>query len=124
MVTCLPIKEQVAKLFYTRLFELDPNVKSLFKGKLDFQGDKVMMTLNVMVNSLDDLSAVEEMLQAMGKRHLIYRVQVAHYETIGSALIWAINNGLKDSFSKEEKEVWVIAYGLIATTMKKAAYPS
>ena len=120
----LPVKEQVAKLFYSRLFELDPNVKSLFKGKLDFQGDKLMMTLNVVVNSLDDLSEVEAILQAMGKRHLIYSVEAAHYETVGAALIWALNQGLSESLNTEEEEAWVIAYGLIATAMKKAAYPS
>jgi 3-methyladenine DNA glycosylase/8-oxoguanine DNA glycosylase len=49
----LPIKEQAAELFYARLFELDPSVKKLFKGKLDYQGDKLMTTLDVVVNSLD-----------------------------------------------------------------------
>ncbi len=120
----LLIQEQVAALFYARLFELDPSVKKLFKGKLDFQGDKLMMTLNVVVNALDDLTDVEAMLQAMGKRHLIYSVELAHFETVGSALIWALQQGLGESFHEEVSDAWVIAYGLIATTMKEAAFPS
>lgn len=119
----LPIKERAAELFYERLFELDPNVKPLFKGKLDFQGDKLMTTLNVVVNSLDDLSGVEAMLQAMGKRHIIYGVEAAHYETVGAALLWVLKQGLGEYFTQEVEEAWVIAYGLIATTMKEAAYP-
>ena len=120
----LPIKKQAAELFYGRLFELDPSVKPLFKGKLDFQGDKLMTTLNVVVNSLDDLSEVEEMLQAMGKRHIIYNVEAAHYETVGAALLWVLKQGLGDYFTEEVEEAWAIAYGLIATTMKEAAYSS
>jgi len=118
----LPIKEQAAELFYGRLFTLDPSVKPLFKGKLDYQGDKLMMTLNVIVNSLDNLSEVEGMLQAMGERHIIYGVQAAHYETVGAALIWVLEQGLGDAFTDEVREAWLIAYDLIATTMKKMAY--
>lgn len=120
----LPMKKQAAELFYGRLFELDPSVKSLFKGKLDFQGDKLMTTLNVVVNSLDDLSSVEAMLQAMGERHIIYGVEAAHYETVGAALLWVLQQSLGDYFTEEVEEAWVIAYGLVATTMKEAAYSS
>lgn len=118
----LPVKERAAELFYGRLFELDPGVKPLFKGKLDFQGDKLMMTLNVVVNSLDDLGAVEAMLQAMGKRHVIYGVEATHYETVGAALLWVLQQTLGEYFTEEVEDAWVTAYGVIATTMKEAAY--
>ncbi|MCK5662418.1 MAG: hypothetical protein KAI17_02980, partial [Thiotrichaceae bacterium] len=95
----LPIKVKAAELFYGRLFELDPSVKSLFRGKLDFQGDKLMTTLNVVVNSLDDLSGIETMLQEMGKRHIIYGVDVAHYETVGAALLWVLEQGLGEYYT-------------------------
>lgn len=120
----LPIKDKAAEMFYARLFELDPGVKPLFKGKLDFQGDKLMTTLNVVVNSLDDLSAIEEMLQEMGKRHIIYGVEAAHYETVGAALLWVLQQGLGEYFTEEVGEAWTIAYGLVATTMIEAAYPT
>lgn len=120
----LPIKEKAAELFYARLFELDPTVKSLFKGKLEPQGEKLMMTLNIVVNAIDNLSDVEAMLQAMGKRHIIYGVEARHYETVGAALLWVFEQGLGDNFTEEVKEAWATAYGLLATTMKEAAYSS
>ncbi len=118
----IPMKVKAAELFYGRLFELDPVVKPLFRGKLDFQGDKLMTTLNVVVNSLDDLAEIEAMLQAMGKRHIIYGVEAAHYETVGAALLWVLEQGLQEHFTEEVAEAWSIAYGLIATTMIEAAY--
>jgi len=118
----LPIKGQAAGLFYGRLFELDPSVKHLFKGKLDYQGDKLMTTLNVVVNSLENLNEIEAMLQAMAKRHIIYGVEAAHFETVGAALLWVLEQGLGEYFTDEVEEAWTVAYGLIATTMKEAAY--
>jgi hemoglobin-like flavoprotein len=119
----MPIKEKFAELFYQRLFELDPKVKTLFRGRLDFQGEKIMTTLNVVVNSIDDIKAVEAMLQAMGNRHIIYGVQAAHYETVGTALFWVLEQSLGDYFNNEVEEAWVTAYSMIASTMKETAYP-
>lgn len=120
----LPNKEQVADLFYTRLFELDPSVRSLFKGRLDFQGDKLMTALNVVVNSLDNFNEVEAILQAMGKRHIIYGVETAHYETVGAALLWVLSESLGELFTQDVEEAWLAAYDIIASTMKENAYPA
>ena len=119
----LPIKEKFAELFYARLFELDPKIKPLFRGRLDFQGEKIMTTLNVVVNSIEDIKSVEAMLQAMGNRHIIYGVQAAHYETVGAALLYVLEQSLGDYFTDEVEDAWVTAYSLIASTMKETAYP-
>ncbi len=118
----IPMRVKAAELFYARLFELDPAVKPLFRGKLDFQGDKLMTTLNVVVDSLENLAEIEAMLQAMGKRHIIYGVQAAHYETVGAALLWVLEQGLQEHFTPEVEEAWSIAYGLVANIMKESAY--
>lgn len=119
----LPIKEKFAELFYVRLFELDPTLKALFRGKLDFQGAKLMTALNVVVNSIEDLKAVEAMLEAMGNRHIIYGVQATHYATMGATLLYALEKSLGDYFNDEIEDAWVIAFNEITTAMKKTAYP-
>jgi len=116
----IPIKEMAAELFYVRLFELDPTAKALFKGKLDFQGGKLMTTLNVVVESLDNLEGVIPMLHAMGKRHIIYNVRAEQYDIVGAAFLWVLGQGLGDDFTEETKEAWTIAYGLIASVMLEA----
>jgi len=35
-----PISEKAAELFYSRLFEIDPSTKVLFKGDMKTQGKK------------------------------------------------------------------------------------
>ena len=48
-----PISEQAAVLFYDRLFEVAPSVKSLFPADMTEQRKKLMATLAVVVGGLE-----------------------------------------------------------------------
>lgn len=117
----VPISEAAAELFYGKLFELDPDVRSMFSGDMKEQGRKLMMILNTAVNSLKNLEAIVPAVKDMGIRHVAYGVKDEHYDTVGSALIWTLGEGLKDDFTEETKEAWIAVYTLVATTMKDAA---
>ncbi len=117
----VPVKEQTAALFYKKLFLLDPEIKPLFKGDMKSQGEKLVTSINLVVNSLNSLDHVAPALQEMGKRHVSYGVKSEHYDTVGAALLWTFEHGLGDVFTDEVKEAWTIAYGLIASTMKAGA---
>ncbi len=116
-----PISEQAAELFYGKLFELNPEFKSLFKSDMKEQGRKLMAMLNTAVNSLDKLEAIVPAVQDMGRRHVSYGVKDEDYDTVGEALIWTLEQGLGDGFTTEVKEAWIDTYTLVATTMKTAA---
>lgn len=117
----LPIADKAAELFYGKLFELDPEVKKLFKTDLSEQGKKLMTMIDTVVKSLENLEAVIPAIQASGKRHVDYGVKDEDYDTVGEALIWTLGAGLGDDFTDEVKEAWLTAYTLLATTMKDAA---
>jgi len=117
----VPVKEQTAELFYRKLFLMDPEIKPLFKGDMEAQGKKLISSLNLVVNSITNFDSVVPALQEMGKRHLDYGVQADHYDTVGNALLWTLEQGLGDDFTDETKQAWANAYGLIASTMKNAA---
>ena len=116
-----PISEQAAELFYGKLFELNPDFKSLFKSDMKEQGRKLMAMLNTAVNSLDKLEAIVPAVQDMGRRHVTYGVKDEDYDTVGEALIWTLQQGLGEGFTAEVKEAWLDTYTLVATTMKTAA---
>lgn len=118
----LPIKDTAAQLFYGQLFELDPSVRSLFKGDMVEQGRKLMAMINTVVASLDNLGPVIANVEEMGRRHVSYGVTAAHYDTVGSALLWTLGQGLGDKFTPAVKGAWVEAYTILASTMKQAAY--
>lgn len=118
----VPIQDTAAGLFYQRLFVLDPAVKPLFKGDLQSQGKKLMQALGFIVNSLTRLDEVVPVAQDMARRHVGYGVQPAHYDTVGAALLWTLEQGLGSAFTDETREAWATAYGTLAQVMKDAAY--
>lgn len=116
-----PIADQAAALFYGRLFEMDPAIKPMFKTDLETQGKKLMQVLATAVNGLDDLDALVPVVQELGRRHVAYGVKDEHYDTVGGALLWTLEQGLGEGFTPEVKAAWSSVYGIIATTMKAAA---
>ena len=117
----VPIKEQAAELFYGKLFEMDPELKSLFKGDMKEQGRKLMAVIGTAVNALDKLESVVPAVQNLGRRHVDYGVKDEDYDTVGGALLWTLETGLGEAFTPEVKEAWVTVYGVLADTMKAAA---
>jgi hemoglobin-like flavoprotein len=118
----LPIKETAAGLFYGRLFELDPSLRPMFKGDLVEQGRKLMTMINMVVASLDNLGPLLERIEDLGRRHVDYGVTEAHYDTVGSALLWTLQKGLGEHFTPAVRDAWSDAYGALAGVMKQAAY--
>ena len=118
----VPIADKAAELFYGKLFELDPEVKKLFKTDLNEQGKKLMTMIDTVVKSLDNLEAVVPAIQASGKRHVDYGVKDEDYATVGEALIWTLSAGLGDDFTDEVRQAWLSAYTVLSTTMIDAAH--
>lgn len=117
----IPIAETAADLFYNRLFELDPSLKALFNGDMKQQGEKLMSMITIAVKALNRLDDVVPAIQNMGRRHVAYKVEPAHYDTVGAALLWTLGQGLGDGFTSEVEEAWTVVYGILATTMIDAA---
>lgn len=115
------IRDIAADLFYEKLFELDPSVRPLFPDALAEQKKKLMQTLAVCVNGLTDLGEIVPAVEALGQRHVAYKVHDKHYETVGEALLWTLEKGLGPDFTEETKEAWAAVYQVLATTMKQAA---
>jgi hemoglobin-like flavoprotein len=117
-----PIAEQAAALFYQNLFAKDPSLKPLFKGDMAEQGKKLMKMIATAVNGLDQLDAIVPAVQDLGRRHVAYGVKPQHYDTVGAALIQTLAQGLGAAFTPEVKDAWTTVYGVLADTMKAAAY--
>lgn len=62
-------------------------------------------------------------VQDLGRRHVAYRVRPDHYDTVGAALLWTLEQRLGTDFTPEVQEAWIVVHGVLAGTMKAAAYP-
>ncbi|WP_437958794.1 globin family protein [Sorangium sp. So ce119] len=117
----MPISDAASALFYERLFELDPSTRPLFKNDMNEQKRKLMQTLSVAVDGLNNLQKLVPVLQALGVRHHGYMVEDRHYDVVGEALLWTLREGLGDGFTRDVETAWKEVYGLVADVMKKAA---
>ena len=120
----VPIAQTAAQLFYGRLFEIQPQIKPLFKGDLSEQGKKLMGTLGYVVNGLDKLETVLPAARELAVKHLDYGVEASHCEAVGEALLWTLGEGLGDAFDNDTEQAWVAAYGALSGVMIEAAYQS
>jgi len=119
----VPNRALAAALFYGRLFEIEPDLRPLFKDDMTEQGAKLMQMLSDVVGSLRNLEAVMPALQDLARRHVGYGVQPEHYEPVGAALFWTLEQGLGEAFTEDVEAAWKKAYGVLAGSMIAAAYP-
>lgn len=120
----LPLQATAAELFYGRLFEIAPDTRPLFKRDIHVQGAMLMKTLDVVVGSLDRLDDVLPAATRLAQRHLGYGVRPAHYDSVGTALLWTLEQALGTQFTPTLRQAWATAYDALAAAMKGAAYPA
>ncbi len=113
-----PIADTASELFYTRLFELDPSVRPLFPTDIADQRRKLMQTLSVVIGSLRYLDGIAPSIHALGRRHAAYGVKPEHFDTVGSALLWTLAQGLGPAFTPEVESAWAAVYSLLSDTMQ------
>jgi hemoglobin-like flavoprotein len=105
-------------LFYGKLFEMDPSVRSLFHNDIALQGRKLMDMLAEVVNSLENFPSLRPRLAELGRKHASYGVRSEQYETLTSALLWAIAQELEGNFNVATKEAWRLAITRVCEAMK------
>jgi hemoglobin-like flavoprotein len=116
-----PIAGTAADLFYGRLFEIAPQVRALFPEDMAEQKQKLMAMLGLAVANLAHPETVVPALQDLGRKHVAYGTQAAHYEPVGAALLWTLEQGLGPNFTPEVREAWTETYALVARVMQQAA---
>ena len=116
----LPIKKTAASLFYDHLFTIDPSTRALFRGDMATQGAKLMAAIATIVQSLDRIEPMLGHIRALARRHVQYGVTRAHYTSVGTALLWTLEQGLGADFTPEVRDAWDSAYRLLSGTMLEA----
>jgi methyl-accepting chemotaxis protein/hemoglobin-like flavoprotein len=115
-----PIADTAADLFYGRLFEIAPQVRPLFPEDMTAQKRKLIAMLALAVANLDKPEALVAAVSDLGRRHLGYRAEEAHYEPVGAALLWTLEQGLGPAFTPELRQAWAETYGIVAGLMRSA----
>ena len=116
-----PMSETAAELFYSRLFYLDPSLRHLFKVDIQDQANKFMEMLRLLASDLEQPAQFRSTVSELGLRHAGYGVSAANYDTVGEALIWAIDMSMGRQATPELHAAWVEFYEMVSADMKRAA---
>jgi nitric oxide dioxygenase len=117
-----PISGKAAELFYGRLFEIAPQVRAMFPDDMSEQRKKLMATLAIVVQGLNNLDTILPAASALAKRHVSYGAEAAHYPVVGQALLWTLEQGLGPSWTPEVAAAWTGAFTTLSEFMISEAY--
>lgn len=117
----VPIADVAGDLFYKRLFEVAPQVRPMFADNITEQRKKLMTMLATVVTNLHQVEKILPAVQDLGRKHVGYGAKPEHYPVVGGALLWTLEQGLKDDFTPPVREAWTAAYTTLSTVMIEAA---
>lgn len=110
--------QTIARRFYQRLFELDRSAADLFPDDMEDQRNKFVTALRLAVQNLDRPDELRPIIVGMGERHANYGVHKEQFDTVGQALLDALDDCLGDHFTHLHRGAWARAYGFLAEPMK------
>jgi hemoglobin-like flavoprotein len=116
------LSEAAAALFYDRLFDIAPQMKTMFPDDMIEQRRKLMAMLAGVVKGLGNLEQVLPAASALAKRHGSYGAKAEHYPVVGATLLWTLQKGLGDGWTTEVADAWGTAYGTLSGYMISEAY--
>ena len=109
--------ESVWLLFYGRWFSLEPSVRSLFPSSMQQQARKLMEMLRAVIQAQDRFDALRPVLAELGRKHVAYGAQPSHYESLRSALLWALGQALGEEFGRETRDAWTALLIAVSAAM-------
>lgn len=111
----------IAEGFYRRLFAARPGLRVLFPSNLRRQQLKLMQTLGVVLESLDDSEDLEELLRRLGAAHRMYGAKAAHYPIVTQALLDTVAEHGGGQFTAAHRRAWAALLLYIAQAMRRGA---
>ena len=115
-----PIANTAVQLFYQKLFETNPSLKNLFAHtNMDQQHIKLLRALNLVVENIEQIDSLKPVLEDLATRHHSYGVQDQHYDSVGSALLWTLGEGLGSDYTEDVETAWKDAFAEISGIMRR-----
>jgi hemoglobin-like flavoprotein len=112
---------QLIATFYDDLFTSHPDLRALFPADMTHQRDKLLTAIVGLVHHYDRPDQLRPALAELGRRHVTYGVQPAHYQAVGTCLLGALRTILGPAWTDEYQAAWTRVYIFTATTMQQAA---
>jgi methyl-accepting chemotaxis protein len=112
-----PRGDELADIFYARLFAAAPAVQPLFAGtNLGKQKMLLLRVLGLLRTSLRNLESIVPILHDLGARHVAYGARPEHYPVVGAVLIASMAEVAGDAWQPAYERAWAAAFDVVAGT--------
>lgn len=126
-----PAASLIGDLFYKRLAETEPDIVLIFGNYFDNNGSKFQVISEVVKRHLRSLLSVPvtpggqkapipPAVYQLGQRHAKYAITDLQFTKMKEALLWTLEQILKQDFSPETKDAWSHAYDNLAEMIQQA----
>lgn len=112
--------DEAAEIFYTKLFEMSPELRPLFKGNMKDEGRRMMEMLSTVVKGLNTLDVLAPLVRNLGRRHLNYGIKSEHYNMAAAALMYSLKEELQENWNEEVESAWLEVYETVSDIMQSA----
>lgn len=109
--------EIIGGIFYMRLFEIAPELRSMFKINIKAQSVKLGCMITYVISKFDNMEIILKEVTALAERHRKYGVKDEQYAYVGDALMWTLEKGLGEYWTPELKNAWLDFYQTLSNVM-------
>ena len=113
--------DELAKLFYARLFAAAPATRAMFPVHMQVQRSRVLRALVHVVQLVEQPGELVPFLEQLGRDHRKFGVLDEHYDAVGAALVGALAELSGPAWTDEIQRAWTGAFATIADAMRGAA---
>jgi hemoglobin-like flavoprotein len=108
---------RLGEIFYARLFQSAPHLKSLFHNIPAVQAQKLVQSLDTVVQNLENPAKNAALLSELGRRHSSYGVKAEHYDLVIDLLVEVMQQLLGSDADGQHLDEWRMALRLISDQM-------
>lgn len=103
--------------FYAHLFSKNPTLRKLFPKDMQSQKQKLLASLILVIQNLRKPEALRQPLLDLGRRHVAYQTEPAHYPVVRDTLIGVMKDMAGDAWNDQLTQDWTYAINMVAAVM-------
>ncbi|KAH7099408.1 globin-like protein [Auriculariales sp. MPI-PUGE-AT-0066] len=109
--------ETITTLFYGNMLREQPSLNDIFNSahqKSGKQPKSLAGALYAYASHIDDLSALGPAVELIAQKHASLYIRAPQYAIVGRYLLDAMQTVLGDALTKDVRDTWAAAYGMLA----------
>jgi hemoglobin-like flavoprotein len=112
--------EDIGKMVYEKLFQLVPNVASIFTKPKQEMAIKMGNMLEMLVSCASEPDNMKQQLIWLGLRHVNYNVKPRHLPLMGPVLMAVLSEAAAENWSSTVEKAWDTLWKLVMETMSES----